>query len=693
MDELEQGSRAADDRSQKTGEALRALREGLGAKLETHRRRVSDIEVDLTSRLMQLAEEMAKEQATEAAAQLALRDEELQKLRDTLTERDATLAKLEQQVADAETTRSRLSAELTESRTAIESVRNEECQDCTKLRAELVTAIEQNSEAQQQILELESKVADLTQEVLKSQVAATEFAAQQSQENDLLAQSKFAAEQIQKLLDETLADLEASENREATATLQVDDLRAQIERLTSELATARDAETKLAGATQRELQSSDQVAQLLVQITQLTDDLNRSRESESQAVSQHLATDTAMAELKSAAEKENQILSHQVSSITAERDDLAEQLQQARAENTTHDDVKANELAWLEKECAAAEESRNQLALEFETLLKQHKETEATLAKTLEKQEQYTALLKNAEEKIAELSESTAHEEELEQAQRKFELALADAQKLKRENAELQEELARRPEKSEAESPELVSLRVERDALASRVAELEATPTQIVDPDAERRIEDLQRRFELAVEDVRHLKQENAQLHEKLTKSPHAANHSTSISGAMDWQSQKARLLAALESEDEEVISHDRRAERMSIEETISTTDRVIADKEREIVDLRAQLADQSFAALAPVELANEVIDKDELIAAERAKLEALQKEWHDKLRTAELEMSIQRAALARKESEIEHKLQAALQAAADAPHSPDGKPRRKWLSALGLQADDEKEK
>jgi chromosome segregation ATPase len=524
-------------------------------------------------------------------------------------------------------------------------------------------------------------------------VAATEFAAQQSQENDLLAQSKFAAEQIQKLLDETLADLEASENREATATLQVDDLRAQIERLTSELATARDAETKLAGATQRELQSSDQVAQLLVQVTQLTDDLNRSRESESQALSQHLAADTAMAELKSAAEKENQILSHQVSSITAERDDLAEQLQQARAENTTHDDAKANELAWLEKECAAAEESRNQLALEFETLLKQHKETEATLAKTLEKQEQYAALLKNAEEKIAELSESTAHEEELEQAQRKFELALADAQKLKRENAELQEELARRPEKSEAESPELVSLRVERDALASRVAELEATPTQIVDPDAERRIEDLQRRFELAVEDVRHLKQENAQLHEKLTKSPQAANHSTSISGAMDWQSQKARLLAALESEDEEVISHERRAERMSIEETISTTDRVIADKEREIVDLRAQLADQSFAALAPVDVANEVIDKDELIAAERAKLEALQKEWHDKLRTAELEMSIQRAALARKESEIEHKLQAALQAAADEPHSPDGKPRRKWLSALGLQADDEKEK
>lgn len=693
MDELEQGSRAADDRSQKTGEALRALREGLGAKLETHRRRVSDIEVDLTSRLMQLAEEMAKEQAAEAEAQLALRDEQLQKLRDTLTERDATLAKLEQQVSDAESTRSRLSAELTQSRTAIESVRHEECQDCTKLRAELATASEHNSEAQQQILVLETKVADLAQEVMKSQAAAAEFAAQQGQENDLLAQSQFAAEQIQKLLDETLANLEASESREATTALQADGLQAEIERLTSELTTARDAETKLASSTQRELQSSDQVAQLLAQVTQLTDDLSRLRETESQLVSQHLADDTALAELKSAADKESQLLADQVTSITAERDRLVEQLQQAQSENTTHDDAKANELAWLEKECAAAEESRNQLALEFETLLKRHKETEATLAETQEKQEQYAALLKNAEEKIAELSESTAHEEELEQAQRKFELALADAQKLKRENAELQDELARRPEKSEAESPELVSLRVERDALASRVAELEATPTQVVDPDAERRMEDLQRRFEMAVEDVRHLKQENAQLHEKLAKAPQAANHSASTSGAMDWQSQKARLLATLESEDAEVLSHERREERMSIEETISTTDRVIADKEREIADLRAQLADQSFAAIAPVDVSNEVIDKDELIAAERAKLAALQKEWHDKLRTAEMEMSIQRAALARKESDIEHKLQAALQAAADAPNTPDGKPRRKWLSALGLQADDEKEK
>ncbi len=86
-----------------------------------------------------------------------------------------------------------------------------------------------------------------------------------------------------------------------------------------------------------------------------------------------------------------------------------------------------------------------------------------------------------------------------------------------------------------------------------------------------------------------------------------------------------------------------------------------------------------------------DLLDKDEIVAAERAKLEALQKEWHDKLRTAELEMSVQRAALARKEAEIVQKLQAVQEAQSDPAIGGDGKPRRRWLSALGLREDEEK--
>jgi hypothetical protein len=88
-----------------------------------------------------------------------------------------------------------------------------------------------------------------------------------------------------------------------------------------------------------------------------------------------------------------------------------------------------------------------------------------------------------------------------------------------------------------------------------------------------------------------------------------------------------------------------------------------------------------------------ELVNKDELVQAERAKLEALQKELHNKLRTAEMEMSIQRASLARREAELQQKLQAAQQTQADAPLGADGKPRRKWLSALGIRDDDEAKK
>ena len=77
---------------------------------------------------------------------------------------------------------------------------------------------------------------------------------------------------------------------------------------------------------------------------------------------------------------------------------------------------------------------------------------------------------------------------------------------------ELEQDLARRPETDQADSAELVALRAERDALAARIEELEREPAGRVDADAEQQLADLQRRFELAVEDVRELKTKNAKL-------------------------------------------------------------------------------------------------------------------------------------------------------------------------------------
>ncbi len=722
MEDPAPGAHSAENRSLQTGEALRALRDGLGAKLETQRRRISDLETDLTARVLHIAEELAQEQAAESQTVLALHEDHLRKLQESLAEREATIAKLERQISDAELSHLRLSAELAESRSAIEVVRVAECQDCGKLRTELAATHEQATRSDAQLQALEAQVAQLTEAVAQSQVTAQTLLAEQGNGNSLLAEAQSTVEQTQKLLDETIAELEASEEREALTAARVEDLLVQIDQLAEELTESQNAQetwltqqaaddaalsdsqhalaaaqqlvsdktAELAAAANHESESTARIEAVLTQVSQLSDELAQSRAAESRLLAQHSADDSALAESQLAAERENQSLREQIAEAAAARDLLAEQLTQVRAEITAREESTTSELSWLEKEIEATEQGRKQLATEFEELLKQHKTTEELLANANLKNDQAVALLQKAEAKITELSNSTAHEAELDQARRKFELALADAQKLKRDNAELQAELAQRPEKSEAESPELVSLRVERDALAARVAELEATPVQVVDENAEQRMSDLQRRFELAVDDLRHFKQENALLQEKLASAPQSVHASPSLGTAMDWQSQKARLLAALESEDADDESAERRQERTTIEGTISITDRVVADKDREIAELRAELADRSFAVVEESSAESDMLDKDELIAAERAKLEQLQKELHDKLRTAELEMSVQRAAIARKEAEFEHKLQAVQQAAADAPVGSDGKPRRKWLSALGL-LDEEK--
>ena len=158
--------------------------------------------------------------------------------------------------------------------------------------------------------------------------------------------------------------------------------------------------------------------------------------------------------------------------------------------------------------------------------------------------------LEAAQQELAELKTSAQSPPDLaerDELQRKFDLALADVQKLKRELSEAREELPHRPEASDQESPELIAIRSERDALCSRIAELEATPPAAADADAQQDRDDLHRRFEMAVDDVRQLKQENAQLRDKLAASktpPGAATPGGNI-GRRD-----ARLMAELEEED-----------------------------------------------------------------------------------------------------------------------------------------------
>jgi len=227
-------------------------------------------------------------------------------------------------------------------------------------------------------------------------------------------------------------------------------------------------------------------------------------------------------------------------------------------------------------------------------------------------------------------------------------------------------------------------------------AELLARPTT---GDSSEVAEDASRRYQMALDDIRDLKARNAELQRQLTETQSA----TARRGAAalpadsggDWEAQKRRLMAELESDDQhDAESTDRR---LKIEEIVARTDKIIAEKNREIEELRNLLSNQSnsLGSLAlGAEALEQVLDQDAIILEERQRLQQLQDECRGKLRQAEIELAMERARLARRDAEIEEKIRNAdlHRSSADADAAalaPTGRPvRGRWRTQLGLTDD-----
>ena len=208
-----------------------------------------------------------------------------------------------------------------------------------------------------------------------------------------------------------------------------------------------------------------------------------------------------------------------------------------------------------------------------------------------------------------------------------------------------------------------------------------------------------QRRYEMAMEDLRDLKQENTRLQEQLeaslaaerTPAPAVAN--ATDGGSLSWEAQKQRILAALESDFNEDSKEDRH-QRLQIEQVVQRTQRIIADKDAEIAELKQLLENQSASvgslAVGAAAL-GDMLDKDAMIQQERENLVRLQEEWRVKLRQAEVEISVERAKLGRERSKIDEQIRTLEEHAAsggsEGVGSPVEKPpRNRWLTRLGLK-------
>lgn len=752
MEEAKPRPGSPGDRSHTAAEKLRALRERASAALGDHRRRVEQIEAELSLRIQQLSDEFEAGSADAVQRASASQSEEIAALRRQVEEGRAKHEKFIEQLAaarrqleaiqtqpcpacqdsaellaatndEARILRERLDAaskqhqedqarhakfttQLAEARKAMADLQNESGDQTARLQTELQSAVEAMASAEERLAAssrdveilhaecevLQDRADQLEQELAVAETESTELrrraeglAAQlkQLQEHPQSAEPAVGDEAKQRELAGRLAaaDAELTELRERASALEHD--KKSIEDELGQAKTSQQkAEAALAAAEAEAASLRECMATVEQTQAAIDEELSSTVAGRNEALA---AVESAKADIgklresfaalefeKRTVEQEKRSLGADLATTAAARDELQAALDKAKQELTAAQALAEAGAATPELQ-AALDKAAAEAASQTAEIAKLH------------------ALLEAAEKQLAQQRETMAPRADLDSLQQKFDLALADVQKLKRENSSLREELSQRPEAGNEPSPELVAVRAERDALAQRVAELESAEAPAVDANLQQELEDLQRRFEMAVDDLREHKQENARLREQLAAKPAAAPAAGGAGGSMDWASQRARLMEQLEQEDGASADEPaRKQERATIEGTIAITDRLIAEKEQELADLRSAHIARGNSDVIDREL-ERLLGADEKVAAERERLAALQTELEEKLRAAELEISLERAKLAREQAALKERLvDLQLAAPAGGGVEVEGGKRRRWLTALGLGDDEE---
>jgi chromosome segregation ATPase len=478
----------------------------------------------------------------------------------------------------------------------------------------------------------------------------------------------------------------------------------------------RAAELEVAAAKIKQAERALQLAQEEHQneLNQFTARRNRLDELQKRAEKEHEELDKGREDLRNQRRRIAQQFNVERTSLVHERELARAELDQQRA-GIQKETERAQALLREDREAFEQEMNRARQQLKRDSLNSQH-DTEAFEEARRQWEEDRRQLEQHRAQQAAELA---AAQQEIQRAIS----ALAQSQRTSTENRQLLTELQRQHEAlrehvekqaggNEADAALITDLRQERAALLGRVQELERDLTQArqqpaaapPDPENARQMEDLHRRFEMAVDDVRQLKRRNAELEEELAALQAGAAQPAGGEPAVDWESTKRRLMAQLQDDGEQFGGNLSDDERLTVEGAIRITDDVVSQRDQEIAALKQRLAEQpetpvpkptppSDAAVA------EVLDRDALVQEERKRLLALQNEWQDKMRQAEVEISVQRAKIARERSDLEEKMRVledgkaslAADQASGTPRSPEDlkKPARRWLERLGLKETD----
>ncbi len=488
----------------------------------------------------------------------------------------------------------------------------------------------------QQVVQLSSSLSEREQDLAR-------------RENELNAQTT-------KLKEELSASLRLQARTERQRKTLAAGFRRQRAELRLEL--ANDAAKR--NSTER--QENEQTAATL---TQLRAELELSNEAKSQLSEQAESLRQRESELSAEVASLNEIISAQEAKA-GNSDELELKLRQLQEDNARLEETLGNQREQIEEE----QDSENARLLET---VAQLNGTIEELEKQASASEDLTEQLLRAEGEIEQLRTSVANNE-----------ASSD-------DAATTEEL----EQANAKIEQLERQLTEKEELLSQ------TPPDSSDPEQEARVTELEQQLAEFQEKVELLEQENERLAALEHSMPPGGNrpHVNFNQESLSWEERKKLIMEQLEHDDSPQSS-EVQASKLEIESILETTQAEIERRDRDIEELRTIIEQQSDTkqgvAIGAAAIA-QMFDDDELVVQEREKLKTLQSEWEDKVRQAEIDISMERAKLARQRSEVECKV-AELEAqlakhGGTLPPAPNeeaaGGRTRKWLEHLGLKEED----
>lgn len=332
----------------------------------------------------------------------------------------------------------------------------------------------------------------------------------------------------------------------------------------------------------------------------------------------------------------------QVGALQRELGELKQQLQKAQSD-----------LATAVGELASTRSKADHLCLDKQTLSQELVLTRAELKLALEK------------------PQPTSRDEAEQQAVEALQQQLADAQT---ELAELRQLCSDFP-----------SSAVEHEGQAETMAGLEIARLEAELEELGHQIDELRtQNSDLAAQVARHQVVASG-------SAPHVSFQSESLS----WEERKRLIMQQLEAEAKGPTAGEEATVEghLEIEQILLSSQAEIDKREREIAELQSIIEQQSDArqgvAIGAAAFA-QMFDNDEIIQQEREKLKQIQREWEEKLRQAEIDVSLERAKLARERTQLELELENIKRekTGSEAEPEPEKSKKRKWLEHLGLRDD-----